>query len=308
MKKIREWFASDGGKRWLRIASYLLIAVGAILLVIAGVNVGYRQWERWRLQARLTQTAPTPTIVVEPTAVSTAMAGQEPTATSELPGVTPEEGATPTLAAGVEPSPTQRAAATPTAKPTATPTRTTPSTQAAAAELPVRIVIPDLEIEAQVVEMGWKVGEVSGTRTSVWDTDAIRNGVAGHLINSALPGQAGNVVISGHHNIEGEVFKNISLAWDDDDAELQEDGITERSRVLDGRAIILHDAAGQEFTYIVEGMYSLPDRNVSQAQRLENGRFMAPTSEPTLTLVTCWPYTNNTHRIVVVARLAGTES
>jgi sortase A len=132
--------------------------------------------------------------------------------------------------------------------------------------------------------------------------------VAGHLINSALPGQAGNVVISGHHNIEGEVFKNISLAWDDDDAELQEDGITERSRVLDGRAIILHDAAGQEFTYIIEGMYSLPDRNVSQAQRLENGRFMAPTSEPTLTLVTCWPYTNNTHRIVVVARLAGTES
>jgi len=297
MKKVWEWFSSDGGKRWLRIASYLLIAVGAILLVIAGVNVGYRQWERWRLQARLTQTAPTPTIVVEPTAAPTATAEQQPTATSELPGATPEEGATPTLAA-----------ATPTAKPTTTPTRTTPSTLAAAAELPARIVIPDLEIEAQVVEMGWKMEEVNGARTSVWDTDAIRNGVAGHLINSALPGQAGNVVISGHHNIEGEVFKNISLAWDDDDAELQEDGITERSRVLDGRAIIVHDAAGQEFAYTIEGMYSLPDRNVSQAQRLENGRFMAATSEPTLTLVTCWPYTNNTHRIVLVARLAGTES
>ena len=297
MKKVWEWFSSDGGKRWLRIASYLLIAVGAILLVVAGINVGYRQWERRRLQARLTQTAPTPTIVVEPTAAPTATAEQQPTATSELPGATPEEGATPTLAA-----------ATPTAKPTTTPTRTTPSTPAAAAELPVRIVIPDLEIEAQVVEMGWKVGEVNGTRTSVWDTDAIKNGVAGHLMNSALPGQAGNVVISGHHNIEGKVFKNISLAWDDDDAELQEDGITERSRVLDGRAIIVHDAAGQEFTYIIEGVYSLPDRNVSQAQRLENGRFMAATSEPTLTLVTCWPYTNNTHRIVLVARLAGTES
>jgi len=137
--------------------------------------------------------------------------------------------------------------------------------------------------------------------------DAINNGMAGHLLNSSLPGQPGNVVIAGHHNIEGQVFKNISLIWSDDDAEVEADGVTYRSRLLDGRAITLGDAAGQEFTYVVEGMYKLPDRDVSPSQRLENGRFMAATSDPTLTLVTCWPFNNNTHRIVVVAKLAAGE-
>jgi len=173
--------------------------------------------------------------------------------------------------------------------------------------LPARIVIPDLGIDAPVVEMGWKVVEVGGVRRTEWDLSTIKNGKAGHLINSALPGEPGNVVISGHHNIEGEVFKNISLAWSDEGAELQEDGITLRSHVLDGRTITIYDTAGREFRYIIEGMYKLPDKNVSEAQRRENARFIAPSSEPILTLVTCWPYNNNTHRIVVVARLAERE-
>jgi sortase A len=51
-------------------------------------------------------------------------------------------------------------------------------------------------------------------------------------------------------------------------------------------------------------MYMMPDRFVSETQRQENARFIAPSNEPILTLVTCWPYSTNTHRIVVVARLA----
>jgi len=166
---------------------------------------------------------------------------------------------------------------------------------------PVRIAIPDLDIDAPVEEVGWLVENVGGELRSRWELAAF---AAGHHSNSALPGQSGNVVISGHHNIEGKVFKNISLAWDEDTAELQEDGITRRSHVLDGRTIILYDAAGRTFRYVIEGMYNMPDRDVSEEQRRYNARFIAPTTEPTLTLVTCWPYTNNTHRIAVVARLA----
>lgn len=165
---------------------------------------------------------------------------------------------------------------------------------------PVRIVIPDLGIDAPVEEVGWRVEEVRGELRSTWEMASF---AGGHHSNSALPGQPGNVVISGHHNIEGKVFKNISLAWDEETAELQEDGITWRSHVLDGYTVILYDAAGRTFQYIIEGMYNMPDRDVSEEQRRYNARFIAPTSEPILTLVTCWPYTNNTHRIVVVARL-----
>ena len=299
MNRIWERLTSAVGRRWLRIASYLLIAAGVILLVIAGVNVGYRQWERGRLEARLTQTAPTLTIAPPPLVLPTKTEAQQLTGT-------PQVAPTPAPGASTDPAPTGQATEEPTAVPTAT-TEPTAEPVFVAAELPVRITIPDLEIDAAVVEMGWKAAEVSGVRTSVWDLDAIKNGMAGHLLNSSLPGQPGNVVIAGHHNIEGEVFKNISLLWSDDDAEVQADGVTYRSQLLDGRTITLSDAAGQEFTYIVDGMYKLPDRDVPQSQRLENGRFMAPTSDPTLTLVTCWPFSNNTHRIEVVAKLAGGE-
>jgi len=317
MKRIWEGLTGAGGRRWLRIASYLLIAAGAILLVIAGVNVGYRQWERGRLQARLTQTAPTLTVAPLPTVMPTETEAEQPTDTPQAaPTPTPVAPTEPApteqaTAAPTEPAPTEQPTAVPTELPSAVPTATaepTPEPVFVAAALPVRIAMPDLEIDAAVVELGWKVADVNGVPTTVWDLDVIENGLAGHLTNSGLPGQAANVVVAGHHNIEGQVFKNISLLWSDDDAELQADGVTYRSDLLDGRAIILGDAAGQEFTYIVDSMYKFPDRDVPQSQRLANARFMAPTSDPTLTLITCWPPTNNTHRIVVVAKLAGEDS
>jgi len=164
----------------------------------------------------------------------------------------------------------------------------------------LRIVIPGLVIEAPVVEVGWQEVEVEGRRQMEWEVASF---AAGHHSDSALPGQAGNVVISGHHNIDGRVFKNISLAWNDGDAELQDDGVTMRSNALDGQSVYIYDSAGEVFEYVVEGMYKMPDRHVSEAQRQRNARFIAPTTEPILTLITCWPYNSNTHRIVVVARM-----
>jgi sortase A len=36
--------------------------------------------------------------------------------------------------------------------------------------------------------------------------------------------------------------------------------------------------------------------------RIANAKWIQPTSDERLTLVTCWPYTNNTHRLIIVAR------
>jgi sortase A len=164
----------------------------------------------------------------------------------------------------------------------------------------VRIAIPDLGVDAPVIEVGWREVEVGGRHQVEWEVASF---AAGYHRGSGLPGQAGNVVISGHHNIDGEVFRNISLAWDDDEAEMLDDDITQRSRALDGMSVHLHDSEGGGFRYVIEGLYKMPDQYVSETQRQKNARFIAPSSEPILTLITCWPYNTNTHRIVVVARL-----
>jgi sortase A len=288
----------------LRIASWVLIAVGLVLLSVAVLPAAYRRWEEQRVQQTLSQTAPTgtpkpptlwPTFTPSPVAPS-------PTATPTLEAAEPAEVAT----TSPEPSPL----ASPTSAPSSTPTRTavpaptstlTPPT--IVPSLPVRIQLPDLQIDALVTELGWEVQEVNGALSSVWRMEDIADGKAGHLVNTALPGEADNVVIAGHHNIEGNVFKSISLAWSDDAAEIEQEGIRWRSDVLSGRSVILHDAEGRQHTYTIESTYKLADRDVSEAQRLENAGFMAPTTEATLTLITCWPYNTNTHRIIVVARL-----
>lgn len=164
----------------------------------------------------------------------------------------------------------------------------------------MRIAIPDLSIDAPIVSVGWFEVEVDGKKQTQWE---VADYAAGHHVDSAFPGQTGNAVISGHHNIKGKVFKNISLAWNDSYAVMEPDGITMRSDALDGRSIYLYNADGEQFQYVIDGLYKMPDLHVSEEQRRENARFMAPTQEPTLTLITCWPYTGNTHRVVVVARL-----
>ena len=73
------------------------------------------------------------------------------------------------------------------------------------------MVIPDLKIDVPVVEMGWRVVQSAAGPRSDW---VIPQNEAGHHVNSALLGDEGNVVISGHNNIYGEVFKPISFAWD----------------------------------------------------------------------------------------------
>lgn len=146
----------------------------------------------------------------------------------------------------------------------------------------VRVAAPAIQLDAPVVEVAWTIVEENGQKQSVWET---ASHAAGHHINSAFPGQGGNIVLSGHHNIEGEVFKRLS--------ELKEgDGIT------------LYTEDGRSYLYVVAQKMIVPEAGASEAERIAHAQYIGETPDERLTLVTCWPYWSNTHRVIVVARPA----
>lgn len=59
---------------------------------------------------------------------------------------------------------------------------------------------------------------------------------------------------------------------------------------------------GRVFVYEVQEKHILPERGRPLLERLANARWIQPTKDERLTLITCWPYTSNTHRLIVIAR------
>jgi sortase A len=148
------------------------------------------------------------------------------------------------------------------------------------ASQPQRIVLPSIGVDTDVVKVGWQsVTQADGQTASQWE---VADFAAGWHKNSALPGQTGNIVLSGHNNIQGAVFRKLY--------ELQPGDI---AKVW---------AGGQEFDYQVEEVMILEETNAPLEQRQENARWIAPFDDERLTLVSCWPETSNTHRVVVVAK------
>jgi len=128
--------------------------------------------------------------------------------------------------------------------------------------------------------MGWEVVDRKGTQVSVW---VVPKDAAGWHANSALPGHGDNVVLSGHHNIEGKVFRYVVDLQMGDEITLYVDG--------------------SPYTYVVAEKYILKEAGMPLSVRQQNAQWIMPTGDERLTLVTCWPYAwpGNTHRVIVVA-------
>ncbi len=146
---------------------------------------------------------------------------------------------------------------------------------------PDHILAPAIGLDAAVMPVGWDVVERDGNQISVW---TVPDDAAGWHQNSAWPGHGGNVVLSGHHNLGTEVFRHL--------VDLQP-----------GDEVILH-ADDRDYPYVVTDRFILPDRDVSEEQRRQNAQWILPTTTERLTLVTCWPYTDNSHRVIVLANPA----
>jgi len=123
----------------------------------------------------------------------------------------------------------------------------------------VRIQVPAIGVDAPVVQGdGW---------------EQLKKGVAQH-IGTPDPGENGNVVLSGHNDVFGEVFRDLD-------------------RLQPGDAVILFTNQRQ-YTYVITSTKIVEPTAVE---------VMDPTPNATVTLISCHPYLVDNHRIVISAVL-----
>lgn len=145
---------------------------------------------------------------------------------------------------------------------------------------PVRLSIPSVGIDSKIVPITWKmIPSKGGAMKSEWQ---VADYAVGHHVGSANPGQPGNVVLSGHVDYKGEVFKNLHL-------------------VNKGDEVTVYTEKGQ-YVYVVTNEVLVLEEGVSDAQKARNARYMDPTPDPTLTMITCWPYGVDNYRLIVIAK------
>jgi len=129
----------------------------------------------------------------------------------------------------------------------------------AAPDQGIRIQIPALNVDAPIVQGdGW---------------EQLKKGV-GQYIGSADPGRDGNVVLSAHNDVYGELFRYLD-------------------RLAPGDQIII-STRQRQYIYIVDRTILVEPTAVE---------VMASTGSPTVTLISCYPYLVDKQRIVVFARL-----
>jgi sortase A len=223
----------------------------------------------------------TPTLTPLPTATATPVPTLPPSATPTSTGLPPDTLPETPLDGRRTPTPTPDLSPSPTVLPTrAAPTTSPPTPPASApAGAPTRLVIKSVGIDTPVMPVAWTVVEQNGLEFSVWN---VADYVAGWHQTSALPGQPGNTVLAGHHNIKGEVFRYLVDVQEGDEVDLY--------------------VGDTVYPYFVEQKLILKEKGEPPEVRRQNAQWIAPTNDVRVTLVTCWPYTNNTHRVIVVAR------
>jgi len=123
----------------------------------------------------------------------------------------------------------------------------------------IRIQIPALGVDAPIVQGdGW---------------EQLKKGVGQH-VGTANPGENGNVVLSAHNDIFGEIFRDLD-------------------RLKPGDEIIIYTNQ-QPFSFLVTTTRVIDPTQVE---------VMDPTTQPTVTLISCYPYMVDDQRIVVTARI-----
>lgn len=238
----------------LIVLGIALLGAAAILTAGGGLPTG-----------RAASVTPPPDQIATPTITSARLAIE----------ALPTTGETPTPTTTPPPRTPPPAAMAPTATPVPTPTPVP--------DLPpaTRIKIPAIGLDAPIVEVGYDVVEIEGVRVIQWQ---VADYAAGHHSTSADPGEGGNIVISGHDDWRGEVFRDLE-------------------HVALGDRIVLETDEGEHAYAVVEIVYRR-EAGVPIATRIATGQYFAPMPEERVTLVTCWPYGVDDHRLIVIAKPA----
>ncbi len=99
---------------------------------------------------------------------------------------------------------------------------------------------------------------------------------------SAEPGFAGNTIISGHSNAYGGVFGDLD-------------------QLPYGAEIAVWSRLGV-FSYYVSSITYIEEKDQPLDVRLQNARnWLGPSSDTRVTLITCWPHSDSSQRLIVVA-------
>ena len=122
-----------------------------------------------------------------------------------------------------------------------------------------RLQIPAINVDAQIVQ------------GDSWDQ--LKKGVGQHP-GTANPGERGNLVLSAHNDIFGEIFRHLDQLQTGDE--------------------IIVSAGSQRYRYIVHQQRVIAPTQVD---------VLLPTHDPTVTLISCYPYLVDNQRIVVSAEL-----
>jgi sortase A len=121
------------------------------------------------------------------------------------------------------------------------------------------VQIPAIRVDAPIVQGdGW---------------EQLKKGIGQH-VGSTNPGERGNLVLSAHNDIFGEIFRDLD-------------------RLVPGDLVIIYTNQ-RSYTYIVV------DTKIVEPTTVE---VMSPTTQPTVTLISCYPYLKDNQRIVIIARL-----
>ena len=134
--------------------------------------------------------------------------------------------------------------------------------------LPIPTPAPDQAIRIQIPALGVDAPIVQGDG---WQQ--LKKGV-GQNLASAHPGQNGNVILSAHNDVYGELFRYLD-------------------KLAPGDQVIIYTQQRQ-YVYVVDRTAIVEPTAVE---------VMAGTGSPTATLISCYPYLVNKQRIVVFARL-----
>jgi len=144
-----------------------------------------------------------------------------------------------------------------------------------------QISIPALNVDARVVPVGWRVNFSDDYQNGEFEWDSPDANV-GWIITSALPdAETGNVVLYGHNNLYEKVFEHLA-------------DLTEGDRVY-------LQTGDQRWEYEVSNIMFLPIIGASQEQLKKYQKYLQPTQDARVTLISCWPPISNTHRVVVIA-------
>jgi sortase A len=138
------------------------------------------------------------------------------------------------------------------------------------ANIPLPTPSPIHATRLQISAIGQNVPVVQGDG---WEQ--LKKGVGQH-IGTANPGEKGNVVLSAHNDVFGEIFRDLD-------------------RLKPGDEIVL-STTQQSYVYVVKQTQIVSPTQVD---------VMGNTPEAIVTLISCYPYMVDNQRIVVTAELQG---